>query len=108
MCLKHGLHYLEKISNISDEIRRIVKTLHIDIRVRISQGQRHNTLISLADSLLFNHLGKESEEKLRSFLEVINKSLCDTEPLPDSELDSIWNSALRFVTKIKEHEKGEI
>src|SRR5215204_5412523 len=59
VCLRHGLQYLEKVSNLSDEIRRIVKTLDINSKVRISQGQRHNTLISLADSLLFNHLGKE-------------------------------------------------
>jgi hypothetical protein len=105
VCLKHGLQYLEKVSNLSDEIRRILKTLHIDPRVRISQGQRHNTLVPLADSLLFNHLGKESEEKLRSFFEEINNTLCDPGPLSGSELENIWRSALGFVTKIHGLEK---
>jgi hypothetical protein len=105
VCIKHGLQYLEKVSSLSEEIRRIVKTLCIDTRIRISKGQRHNTLVPLADSLLFNHLGKESEEKLRGFYEEINNTLCDPGALPDSELDSIWNSTLRFVTKIKEQER---
>ena len=30
VCSKHGVQYLEKASNLSDEIRRIVKSLHID------------------------------------------------------------------------------
>jgi hypothetical protein len=49
---------LEKVSGLGGELKSIVKSLEINHNIRIPEGQRHITLISLADSLLFNHLAK--------------------------------------------------
>ncbi len=46
--------------------------------------------------------GKKSEKQLKEFFDKINYLLCDPEPLPDSEISSIWDSALNFVNRIKE------
>jgi hypothetical protein len=117
ICIKYGLQYIGKdftssnINNVSNKLRNIIKTLVIDTTVKISQGQRHLTLISAADSLLFNHLGKgktkRTEKQLRDFFERINYLLCEPEPLPESEINSIWNSAVDFVLRIREEEQKE-
>jgi hypothetical protein len=110
ICIKYGLQYLERdtsSSNISSKMRNIIKNLVIDTTLKIPQGQRHVTLISAADSLLCRHLGKgknKSGKWLRDFFENINYQLCESEPLPESEIDSIWNSALEFVTSIRDKE----
>lgn len=120
ICIKHKLQYLEKDTfgssyfcspNISSNLRNIVRTLTIDTAVKIPEGQRHVTLISVANSLLFNHLEnkrkRKSEKELKQFFEQTNHLLCEPEPLPDNELSSIWNSAVNFVSRIREYEKGE-
>jgi hypothetical protein len=77
ICIKHGLQFLERetsSSNINGKMRDIVKNLVIDTALKIPEGQRHITLISAADSLLFAHLGKgkkKTEEQLRDFFEKI-------------------------------------
>jgi hypothetical protein len=85
--------------------------LTIDTAVKIPEGQRHVTLISVANSLLFNHLENKrkgkSEKELKQFFEQTNYLLCEPEPLPDNELSGIWNSAVNFVSRIRENEKGE-
>ena len=102
ICWKHGLLYLEKDSRINNALKNTIKSLKINLTVKIPQGQRHVTLISFADSLLFRNLGKKSEKELRNFLEQINYHLCQPKPLPDSEIDNIWNSAVDFVSRNKE------
>ena len=107
ICIKYGLQYLEKESpstNISNKLRGIIKNLVVDTTLKIPEGQRHITLISAADSLLFRHLGKgknRPEKWLKDFFENINHQLCQPEPLPESEIDSIWNSAMEFVNRIR-------
>ena len=81
----------------------MVKSLEISHSIRIPSGQRHTTLISLADSLLFNHNhlagGKNTVNELRNFFDQINDDeLCEP-PLPSEERNSIWRSALDFVNK---------
>jgi len=111
ICIKHGLQYLEKggfsSSNLTNKLRNIVKALVVDNTIKIPQGQRHMTLISVADSLLFNHLGKgknKSEEWLKNFFDKINHVLCEPEPLPATEANSIWNSALGFVNRVRKEQ----
>ena len=113
ICIKNGLQYLEKdygSSNLNAKLRNIIKTLKIDNTVKIPKGQRHVTLISVANSLLFTHLDnkgkKKTEKELRRFFEQIN-ILCEPEPLPDSEINSIWNSALNFVSRTRKNEEEE-
>jgi Bifunctional DNA primase/polymerase, N-terminal len=115
ICMKRGLEYLGKdysINNIQYKLKKMIKDLVIDTAVKIPQGQRHKTLISMADSLLFNHLSKDknkrSEKWLKDFFKKINFQLCEPEPLPESELNGIWNSALDFVLRIRKEEKKEV
>jgi hypothetical protein len=111
ICIKHGVQYLEKgqedfISTaIVGKIREVVQTLVVNTTIRIAQGQRHVTLISIADSILFRHLGKKSDKQLKEFFDKINYLLCEPEPLPDSELNCIWNSALGFVNRVREEQR---
>jgi hypothetical protein len=110
--MKHGLEYLKKDSSIEiqHKLRKIIKGLVIDTAVKIPEGRRHTALISIADSLLFNHLGKgkkESEKRLKDFFEEINRQLCEPMPLPKSELNNIWESALGFVQGIGEQKQEE-
>ena len=99
ICLRYGLSYLDrrptskKSPNIITKLRAMIKRLIIDPTVKIVNGERHNTLISVADSLLFKHSARESQDQLRKFFEEINNTLCDPEPLPAAEIESIWNSA---------------
>src|SRR5215204_713988 len=121
ICIKHKLQYLEKDTfgssysyspNVSNNLRNIIRTLTIDTTVRIPDGQRHVTLISVANSLLFNHLENKrkgkSEIELKQFFEQINRFLCEPEPLPDNELYSIWNSAVNFVSRTRENKEAKI
>jgi hypothetical protein len=117
ICIKHKLQYLEKDTSgssysyspiVNNTLRNIIRTLSIDTSKKIPKGQRHVTLISVANSLLFNHLNKgkgETEKELKLFFEQVNYLLCEPEPLPDNELCSIWNSAVNFVSRIRENEK---
>ncbi|HKG88278.1 MAG TPA: phage/plasmid primase, P4 family, partial [Nitrososphaeraceae archaeon] len=110
ICIKYGVQYLEKASRIDGKIKTMIKTLQIDPSIRIPEHTRHNTLIATADSLLFNHLDKkkEKEKDLRNFFTQINERLCDPEPLPESEINNIWNSALNFVQRIKENHDQQV
>ena len=104
ICIKNDLQYLDKSATIRSDLRNIIRTLHINTRVKIVQGQRHTTLISVANSLLFNHLDRKSEDWLRYFFKQINFLLCEPEPLQDSEIDGIWNSALIFVSASRKNQ----
>jgi hypothetical protein len=101
VCIMYGIPYLEKVSGLGGELKSIVKSLEINHNITIPQGQRHTTLISLADSLLFNHLakGKDTEGQLKGFFDQINVQLCEP-PLSWGERDSIWKRALDFVHRI--------
>jgi hypothetical protein len=101
ICVKYRIPYLEKVSVLNGELKSMVKRLEINHNIRIPEGQRHNTLISLANSLLFNHLtrGKDIESQLKGFFDQINDKVCEP-PLSLGERDSIWKSALDFVHRI--------
>jgi hypothetical protein len=112
ICMKHNIQYLEKFQDglisdtIAGKIKEVIQTLVVDTTIRIPQGQRHVALISVADSILFRHLGKKSEKQLKEFFDKINYLLCEPEPLPNSELNNIWNSALGFVNRVREEQKS--
>jgi hypothetical protein len=59
-------------------------------------------MISIANSILFQHSTTKSHDKLRDFFIQINDSLCKPDPLPETEVSRIWEDALVFVSKIKE------
>ena len=92
ICKKYGLEYLEKhYRNLNDS------------ECKIYQGSRHDSLLRIANSLLFRHLG--GNEKLRSELEIkamlleINNTRCVPLPLPTEEIDKIGMMQLIMLDK---------
>ncbi len=107
ICLKNGTQYLHKDYK-TNKLNSITTSLKIDSIIEINEGERHQILLSAADSLLLRYRNKgKTEEWLRKFLSEINQKLCHPQPLPTDELDEIWNSALGYVNRIKnEHDKA--
>ena len=102
ICLKYGVEYLHKDHKLN-KLDSIIKSLTIDDTIEIDEGERHQTLLSAADSLLLGYMNRgKTEEWLKKFLSEINKRLCHPQPLPEDELDRIWKSALEFVNRIKD------
>ena len=101
ICLENGVEYLHKDYK-PNKLNSIIKSLKIDSTIEIDEGERHQTLLSAADSLLLRYKNKgKTEEWLKKFLSEINQQLCHPQPLPDDELDEIWNSALEYVNRKK-------
>ena len=107
ICMRNGIEYLTKTGSKKPDpkIKKMIKTLKIDDSIEIMEGQRNDILIAVADSILFNHSHKHSEEDLRKYFDIINEQLCKPEPLLTEEIDRLWQSALRFVEASKEKEK---
>ncbi|MGD9534594.1 MAG: phage/plasmid primase, P4 family [Candidatus Nitrosocosmicus sp.] len=109
ICKKYGLEYIEKKTEISLELRKIVKTLRIkdNVEIALLEGERHNRLISIGNSLLFRHYNEDEDgtanaAKLKTFFEEINLKFCKPEPIPQVELDTIWNSCIKFIRAHKD------
>jgi P4 family phage/plasmid primase-like protien len=101
VCLKYGIDYLKRNSKLS-KLKPMIKTLTLDPMTKVSEGERHPTLLSAADSLLLTHLNKQrSEEELKDFFICMNKHVCEP-PLPDREIQEIWKSAKEFTIKKRE------
>jgi hypothetical protein len=93
ICKRYGLEYLEK------HYRSL-----LDSDAKIHQGGRHDSLISIANSLLFRYGGNgKSEKELRNTYLEINNSRCYP-PLPISETNRIWDDAVAYYTKKKNEE----
>ena len=104
ICSRYELEYLDKESNtrLTPQIREMIEKLKIDKTITILEGERHNTLLSIADSVLIRyHNSNISLEKLKNFFEDINEQLCQLGPLPKKEIDVIWESAIEFVERNK-------
>jgi P4 family phage/plasmid primase-like protien len=104
ICVKNGLKYLEKENNskLTPQINEMINRLKIDTTVTIHEGERHMTLLSLANSLLINHYIKPVDE-LKKFFENINNNLCKPYPLTQNEIDDIWESAIKYTEIKREH-----
>jgi hypothetical protein len=108
ICTKHGLEYLQSERNqiLTDPLKKIIKSLKIDtdFQYKIPEGMRNTTLLSFADSLLINHRNNKnkSKDELKSFLIKVNEKVCTT-PLPQSEINSIWRSAVEWVESLDLH-----
>jgi P4 family phage/plasmid primase-like protien len=111
ICVKNGLKYLENKENsrLTPQIRKMINTLNVDTAIVISEGERHMTLLSLANSLLvIQHiLNNKPLDELKDFFDNVNSILCKPYPLPQNEIDHIWESAVDFVEKKKEHYKNK-
>ena len=107
ICKKHNVPYLDRDGNgnaspLSSNVKKMIKSLTIDPSVEIQHGHRHDIMISIANSILFQHSTTKSHDKLRDFFIQINDSLCKPDSLPETEVLRLWEDALDFVSKIKE------
>jgi P4 family phage/plasmid primase-like protien len=107
ICKNYGLEYLEKKSGmLNPELKAMIKNLEIrkSINFIINEGERHSTLVFIANSILFTHLQKDESNasNLKGFFEEINEFFCKPNSLRSDEIDSIWNSALDYVKKNKD------
>jgi hypothetical protein len=115
ICKKYNLEYLEK------HYRNL-----LDSDAKIYQGERHTSLISIANSLLFRYgnsggngngngngsnvadsfgLDPRLEQELKDKLVAINQKRCKP-PVVESELNQIWKDAVAYYTK-KKNEDGD-
>ena len=64
----------------------MINRLKIDTTIIIPEGERHMTLLSIADSLLIIHyiLNNKPVDELKKFFENVNNNLCKPYPLPQN------------------------
>jgi P4 family phage/plasmid primase-like protien len=107
ICENNDLKYLEKEENsrLTPQIRNMINRLKIDTTIIIPEGERHNTLLPIADSLLIRHyiLNIKSIDELKKFFENVNNNLCKPYPLSQNEIDDIWESATEYAENKREH-----
>ena len=108
ICIDKGVDYLQKGNDTNNntfltrELKQVIKSQDVSFgttdKVKIALGYRNVTLISVANSILFNHLDKDrtNEERLKEFFFAINTFLCKPEPLPNKEAEAIWASAIKW------------
>ena len=111
ICRKYGLQYLSLRDNKQSlEIGKMINSLCINPQIVIQEGERHTTLLSIANSLLINHIKsrdlKDNHrmvkiQRLKDFLFEINDELCKPDSLPEKEMNEIWNSAKNHVNTLE-------
>jgi hypothetical protein len=97
ICKSCNVEYLEK------HYRNL-----LDSDSKIYQGSRHDSILSIANSIIFRSqaTGEDGKtiEKLKSTFVDINNRRC-VSPLPAKEIDTIWKDALSYYTRIKDQEE---
>ena len=99
ICKKYGVEYLDKhYANL------------LDSDSKIYEGARHDSLISIANSILFRNGGRNGIKKsrlasLNSNFVTINEERC-IPPLPIKEVNSIWKDAVDYYRRTKEQREG--
>ncbi|MGD9672127.1 MAG: phage/plasmid primase, P4 family [Candidatus Nitrosocosmicus sp.] len=95
------------ISLLDNDLRRIARTLQISENniknCKIYEGRRHSTLLSFANSMLFQQqknrkLNEFNFEKLKHFLLEVNQKLCFPSPLQREEIERIWIDARKYLS----------
>jgi hypothetical protein len=89
----------DNFSYLTTELKNITKALKLDdLNYKISNGTRNNTLLAVADSLLYHHYNSKDIEYLKNYFFEVNQKLCEI-PLEDKELEIIWTQATSFIRK---------
>jgi hypothetical protein len=71
VCHRYNVPYLEKDTSL-ERFKPMIKRLVIFYTsIRIPHHERHKTQIPIANSILFNHLGRKSEDDLKNLLKLI-------------------------------------
>jgi hypothetical protein len=103
VCKKYNLEYLEK------HYRNL-----LDSDTKIYQGERHGSLISIANSILFRNDASGSSSSSKEYTEwqlkdrfvTINHKRC-VPPLPADEIDQIWKDALAYHAREKSKQQQQ-
>lgn len=103
ICNKFNLTYIKNGKDVTSTyltplIRQMILSLEINTDIIIHEGERHSTLMSIANSLLIRHKynNNVSREHLKKFFCDINNKLCIPTPSPECEIESIWRDAIKF------------
>jgi putative DNA primase/helicase len=105
ICKKYNVLYLTNEKGdpsssvyLTPLIKQMINSLEINPDITIKEGERHDTLLAIANSLLIKHKynNNVNTEQLKNFFYGINNKLCVPEPLPESEIESIWRDAIKF------------
>jgi DNA replicative helicase MCM subunit Mcm2 (Cdc46/Mcm family) len=96
---------------LSDEIKHMISTLKCDPKVQILKDTRHNTLLKIADSILFRYYDEVDKRfdltDLHDFFVLINTNCCKPE-LEKGEREQIWRNAVEFVSRKKASESTQV
>lgn len=79
-----------------------------DESIEIRNGTRHNTMLKIADSILFRYSDESDLRSLKDWFILINEHCCTPNPLSSGERDQIWNDAVDYVSRKKAEESGRI
>ena len=79
----------------------------VNPKIEIHDGTRHNTLLKIADSILFRYSNIESLSSLKDFFILINDHYCKP-PIAIGERDQIWDNAVEYVSRRKAEESERI
>lgn len=85
----------------------MIRTRNLDAKIEILDGTRHNTLLKIADSLLFRYSDIESLSLLKDFFILVNEHYCKP-PSAIGERDQIWDNAVEYVSRRKAEESERI
>src|SRR5215208_1797402 len=100
----------------------MIDSLEINLDIIIPEGERHNTLLFIANSILFKHWSNvlanvpanvpANEEKSRNienlmkFFYEINYKLCKPQPIPEKELKNIWIHSIDYVQRNRDQKNS--
>jgi hypothetical protein len=114
VCKKYNIKYLTTTTNqynnnynynthnsskLPDPLRQLIGWLEIptNFKFRVSEGSRHSTMLSFANSLLFRYKFNTNinSDQLKEFFFEVNDKICVPEPLPSKEIQQIWIDSLK-------------
>ena len=80
---------------------------YYDEKIEITDGIRHNTILKIADSILFRYSDDHDLRVLKDWFILINEHCCRPQ-LGTSERNKMWNDAVEYVGKQKALESQRI
>ncbi|HEX5186961.1 MAG TPA: hypothetical protein VFV86_08735, partial [Nitrososphaeraceae archaeon] len=105
ICKKYNINYIKNENDVSSSsssltplIRQMIASLEINSDIIIQEGERHDKLLAIANSLLikYKYNNNVNREFLKNFFYDINNKLCKPTPSPESEIERIWRDAIKF------------
>jgi hypothetical protein len=101
---KYGIAYL--LESDSDNGNGKNFNFNFDGDEKISIGSRHNFLVSYADSLVRKLHKMTPPDAIKNAIEYVNQNYFEA-PLPDAEVQRIFDDAIKFIGKQVEQEEKQ-